>query len=72
MTSHDTKPRRSTGSDRRAERKNSHYDTLKLLLAIRAKCVDCSGGSRSAVAECTLDRCALHRYRLGQDTPKPA
>ena len=65
-TSH--KPRR----ERKADRKAVRDVTVSLLRAIRSKCVDCSGGSKCAVAECHLDRCPLHRFRLGLDTPQPA
>lgn len=65
-TSH--KPRRERKADRKAVRDVTFY----LLKAIRSKCVDCSGGSKCAVAECNIDRCPLHRYRLGLDAPQPA
>ena len=65
-TSH--KPRRERKADKRAVHDVAFY----LLKAIRSKCVDCSGGSKCAVAECHLDRCPLHRFRLGLDTPQPA
>jgi hypothetical protein len=35
--------------------------------AIRAKCVECSGGMLSEVRECRVVACALHPYRLGTD-----
>lgn len=65
-TSH--KPRR----ERKANKRAVHDVAFYLLKAIRSKCVDCSGGSKCAVAECHLDRCPLHRFRLGLDTPQPA
>lgn len=65
-TSH--KPRR----ERKADRKAVHDVSRYLLKAIASKCRDCSGGSKCAVAECHLDRCPLHRFRLGLDTPQPA
>ena len=34
--------------------------------AIRAKCVDCSGGSRTEVRECAATGCALWPCRLGR------
>ena len=64
--------RRKTGKERKADRRAVRDVTLCLLRAIRSKCVDCSGGSRCAVAECHLDRCPLHRYRMGLDAPQPA
>jgi hypothetical protein len=36
-----------------------------VLDAIRAKCVDCSGGSRSEVAKCVSVYCALWPFRMG-------
>ncbi len=33
------------------------------LIAIRAKCLDCSGGSRSVVEECLINDCPLYPYR---------
>ena len=38
---------------------------LTPLKAIRAKCVDCSGGSRSEVRDCTIVSCPLYVYRHG-------
>ena len=58
-TSH--KPRRERKADKRAVHDVAFY----LLKAIAAKCRDCSGGSKCAVAECHLDRCPLHCFRLG-------
>ena len=34
-----------------------------LLLAIRTKCMDCSGNSRREVERCLLDYCPLYPYR---------
>ena len=67
-----TSSRRKPGKERKADRRAVRDVTLCLLRAIRSKCVDCSGGSRCAVAECHLDRCPLHRYRMGLDAPQPA
>lgn len=33
------------------------------LIAIRAKCLDCSGGSRNVVEDCLLKDCPLYPYR---------
>lgn len=38
-----------------------------ILKVIRAKCLDCSGGSRSEAAACTAVGCALWPYRLGSN-----
>lgn len=35
------------------------------LRAIRAKCIDCSGGSVKEVRLCTLENCPLFPYRSG-------
>lgn len=34
-----------------------------LLVAIRAKCMDCSGNSRTAVEQCCVRYCPLYPYR---------
>lgn len=34
-----------------------------LLVAIRAKCMDCCGNQRKEVDRCRLTECALHPYR---------
>lgn len=39
---------------------------LTPMKAIRAKCVDCSGGNRNEVRFCTVEKCALHPYRMGK------
>ena len=33
--------------------------------AIRAKCIECSGGSKKEVAHCHIDDCSLYPYRFG-------
>lgn len=38
----------------------------KPLKAIRAKCIDCSGGSEKEVRECVVKNCALFPYRMGR------
>lgn len=35
----------------------------ELMMAIRAKCLDCSGGSRKMVKGCTVRDCPLWVYR---------
>lgn len=40
--------------------------TLTPLKAIRAKCLDCSGGVVSEVRECRIVSCTLHPYRMGK------
>jgi len=36
-----------------------------VLKAIRAKCLDCSGGMQSEVRDCLVHDCALFPFRLG-------
>ncbi len=40
---------------------------LSPLRAIRAKCLDCSGGSRKEVKLCVIPDCTLFQYRFGHD-----
>lgn len=37
------------------------------LAAIRAKCIDCSGGQLSVIRFCQIERCALHSFRMGSN-----
>lgn len=37
------------------------------LKAIRAKCLDCCGYHPSLVAECHIEACALHPFRMGKN-----
>lgn len=37
------------------------------LKAIRAKCLDCSGGSPLEVEKCNPSYCPLYEYRFGHD-----
>ena len=41
--------------------------TLTPVQAIRAKCIDCSGGSRAEVRRCLLRDCPLHPFRMGRN-----
>ena len=46
---------------------NSHVArVLTPLKAIRAKCIDCCGGSRHEVRLCPVAACALWPYRFGK------
>lgn len=38
----------------------------ELLIVIRSKCLECSGGSRKMVESCELRECALYPYRSKQ------
>lgn len=44
-----------------------------LLVAIRAKCLDCCGGMRKEVQGCKIKECPLWSYRTAEarDKPKP-
>ena len=37
------------------------------MTAIRAMCIDCSGGSLKEVTECKITTCALHPFRHGKN-----
>jgi hypothetical protein len=39
---------------------------LTPMKAIRAKCLDCSCGSRKEVSECLIPDCPLYPYRFGK------
>lgn len=40
---------------------------LTPLKAIRAKCLDCRGGSMRDVRLCTCQDCTLHPFRMGKN-----
>ena len=42
-------------------------EILTPVKAIRAKCLDCSGGSRYEVEQCVITDCPLYPYRLGKN-----
>lgn len=37
------------------------------LRAIRAKCLDCSGGNRAHVRDCPIEECPIWAYRMGRN-----
>ena len=39
---------------------------LTPIKAIRAKCVECSGGQHKEVRECRIPECSLYPYRMGK------
>ena len=39
---------------------------LTPLKAIRANCIDCSGGQTKEVRECVIKHCPLYPYRMGK------
>jgi hypothetical protein len=41
--------------------------SLSPLKAIKAHCLDCSGGSRKEVQGCEIADCPLYPYRLGKN-----
>ena len=43
------------------------FEPTPVLKAIRAKCLDCSGGSPSEVADCLVKNCALYPFRMGRN-----
>lgn len=43
---------------------------LTPIKAIRAKCLDCCCGDRKEVRECTIKKCSLHPYRMGNRPAK--
>jgi hypothetical protein len=40
---------------------------LTPIKAIRAKCLDCMGGSSKEVKLCNIPECSLYLYRLGKN-----
>jgi hypothetical protein len=40
---------------------------LTPIKAIRAKCLDCMGGSSKEVKRCNIPECSLYFYRLGKN-----
>ena len=41
-------------------------ETKTPIKAIRAKCVDCSGGISAVIRKCQVFDCPLWQYRMGQ------
>ena len=42
-------------------------EPIPVLKAIRAKCMDCCAGHTQLVAECHIESCALHPFRMGKN-----
>ena len=40
-------------------------EKLTRSVAIRRKCLDCCGGSKSEVRQCSTTKCPLWKYRMG-------
>ncbi len=47
---------------------NGHRRQLTPLKAIRAKCLDCAGGSCTEVRLCPNEDCPLHFFRAGKNS----
>ena len=45
-------------------------DVNVVLRAVRAHCLECSGGSRNEVERCRLKECSLYPYRVQADETK--
>jgi hypothetical protein len=43
------------------------HQPMPVLKAIRAKCLDCSGGLQSEVRDCLVRNCALYPFRMGSN-----
>lgn len=41
--------------------------TLNPLKAIRAKCIECSGGDRKNVKDCEIPTCPIYPFRMGKN-----
>lgn len=52
--------------DRRDLEKLGHKKQ-PLLRAVRAFCIECSGGERGAVSACEIPDCDLYPYRMGKN-----
>ena len=38
-----------------------------VLIAMRRRCIDCSGGNMAEVRSCKYDTCPLHSFRMGKN-----
>ncbi|MBF0542303.1 MAG: hypothetical protein HQK91_12740 [Nitrospirae bacterium] len=45
-------------------------DKMTPLKAIRAKCLNCTGGEYKSVRKCEIEDCVLYNFRLGTGRPK--
>jgi len=43
------------------------HEPMPVLAGIRAKCLDCSGGSHAEVADCLVKNCAVYPFRMGKN-----
>ncbi len=58
---------RDTIMETKAELHALGFEPVPVLKAIRAKCLDCSGGSHAEVADCLVKSCALYPFRMGRN-----
>lgn len=63
--SNEERERNEDGIDYLATIKRYAAKVKNPLTAIRAKCVECSGGSLKEVAQCRVSSCALLPFRMG-------
>lgn len=45
-------------------------EVLTPIKAIRAYCIECSGGQKKEVKECPITKCTLYPYRMGKRPKK--
>ena len=58
---------RDTTMEAKVELQAMGFAPVPVLRAIRAKCLDCSGGSHAEVADCLVKTCALYPFRMGRN-----
>ena len=51
----------------KAGKKEGERMNLTPMKAIRAKCLDCSGGNPNEVKLCPVEKCSLYPFRLGKN-----
>jgi hypothetical protein len=56
-----------TTKEGKAELQAMGFEPVPVLKAIRAKCLDCSGGMASEVRDCLVRNCALYPFRMGKN-----
>jgi hypothetical protein len=56
---------RDTIMEAKAELQAMGFEPTPVLKAIRAKCLDCSGGMPSEVRDCLVKNCSLYPFRMG-------
>lgn len=57
--------------DTKADLQGMGFAPMPVLRAVRAKCLDCSGGSPAEVAGCLVKTCPLYPFRLGRNPWRP-